>query len=254
MATTTAGTIIRGAFETIGVLGEGQTLDSAKGADGFRRLNLMIRSWSLQNLTIPVTMREVFDLETDKGGPDNPYTIGDGGDFDTDRPTTQNMLVGAGLILTNSDPTVEIPRAIYTDAMWQAIQIKDLQSGGSGVPTAVYYNPTYPLGSIYLWPVPSSDENDLALYIRRPLSVFPDQTTSVDVPDGSEEAMEYNLAIRLFGPYSVPTDQGITALARSSLAILKRANYHLFDLPLDPAITMDRRYGYNINTDQGGGY
>lgn len=252
MAATTASIIVRGAFETIGVLGEGQTLDSAKAADGFRRLNLMIRSWSLQNLTIPVQVREVFDLVANKGGPDNPYTIGDGGNFDTERPPTQNALTGAGLILTNSSPEVEIPRAIYTDTMWQAIQVKDLASGGSGVPTAVYYNPTFPLGKIYLWPVPSSNENenDLALYLRKPLVAFADQTTSVNLPDGSEEAIEYNLAVRLCGPYSVPMDPDVRAMAKSSLAIFKRSNYHLIDLQIDPAMTADRRFGYNIVTDQ----
>jgi hypothetical protein len=250
MAATTAAAIIRGAFETIGVLGEGQTLDSAKGADGLRRLNLMVRSWSLQNLTIPVTVREVFDLVTDKGGPDDPYTIGPGGDFDTDRPPTQNALAGAGLILTSSDPAVEVPRAIYTDTMWEAIQIKDLSSGGDGIPTGIYYNPTYAggLGAIYMWPVPSDDVNDIALYLRKPLAVFADQTTSVDVPDGSEEALEYNLALRLCAPYSVPVDPDVKAFARTSLAILKRSNYHLLDLTIDPALTGDRRYGYNIQT------
>lgn len=252
MSATTASTIVRGAFETIGVLGEGQTLDSAKGADGFRRLNLMIRSWSLQNLTIPVTVREVFDLVALQGGPTNPYTIGDGGDFDTDRPPTQNALQGAGLILTSSDPDVEIPRAIFTDAMWQAIQIKDLQSGGSGVPTGVYYNPTFPLGSIYLWPIPSTGDNDLALYLRKPLVAFPDQTTSVDLPDGVEEAMEYNLAVRLCGPYSVPMDDDVRAMARSTLAIYKRANYHLRDLSQDPATTKSHAGYYNIDSGQPG--
>lgn len=252
MATTTASVLIRGAFETIGVLGEGQTLDASKGADGFRRLNLMLRSWSLQNLTIPVTVREVFDLVTDQGGPDNPYTIGDGGDFDTDRPPTQNSLVGAGLILTSSDPTVEIPRAIYTDTMYQQTQIKDLASGGSGVPTGVYYNPTYPLGKIYLWPVPSSDENDLALYLRKPLSAFASQTVEVDLPDGSEEAIEYNLAVRLCGPYSVPVDSDVKAMAKMSLGMLKRANYHLYDLTQDPAFARSHAAYYNIVTGGNG--
>lgn len=250
MGATSAGTIVRGAFETIGVLGEGQTLDSAKGADGFRRLNLMVRSWALQNLTIPVTVREVFPIEANKGGPDDPYTLGPGGDLDTVRPATQNALTGAGLLLESSDPPVETPIAIYTDAMWQAVQIKDLSSGGDGIPTGLYYNPTYTsgLGSVYLWPVPSVAYNDLALYIRRPLNVFPDQTTSVYVPDGAEEALEYQLAMRLCGPYSVPLDPSVGSIARSSFAVFKRSNYHLLDQQLDPAFTSDRRYGYNIET------
>lgn len=248
MAATTGSVIVRGAFETIGVLGEGQTLDAGKGADGFRRLNLMMRSWSLQNLTIPVTVREVFDLTANKGSTTNPYTIGIGGDFNTARPPTQNSLVGVGLILTSSSPPVETPQTIFTDAMWQAIQIKDLSSGGDGIPTGVYYNPTYPLGKLYLWPVPSVGINDLALYLRKPLTAFPSPTAVVDLPDGSEEAIEYNLARRLCGPYSVPLDPEVREIARTSLGILKRSNYHLFDLPQDPALTNDRRAGYNIET------
>lgn len=248
MAATTASVIVRGAFETIGVLGEADVMNAALGADGLRRLNLMMRSWSLQNLTIPVTVREVFSLVANQGGPDNPYTIGIGGTFNTQRPPTQNALVGAGLILTNTSPAVEIPRAIFTDTMWEAIQIKALTSGGTGIPTGVYYNPTYPLGRIYTWPVPNVGDNDLALYLRKPLTTFATLTTEYDLPDGSEEAIEYNLAVRLAGPYTVPLDQDVRAMARSSLSIMKRANYHLVDLQQDPATTNDRRAGYNIQT------
>lgn len=252
MAATTASVIVRGAFDTIGVLGEADTMDAAKGADGLRRLNLMMRSWMLQNLTIPVTVREVFDLVANQGGPDNPYTIGVGGDFDTERPPTQNSIVGAGLILTSSSPTVEIPRALFTDDAWQAIQVKALTSGGTGIPTGIYYNPTYTsqLGKIYTWPVPNTGDNDLALYLRKPLTRFADLTTSYDLPDGCEEAIEYNLAVRLCGPYSVPVDPDVRTMARTSLAIYKRANYHLADLSIDPALTNDRRGGYNIQTGQ----
>jgi hypothetical protein len=251
MSATTAATIVRGAFDTIGVLGEADTMDAAKGADGLRRLNLMMRSLMLQNLSIPVTVREVFDLVANQGGPTNPYTIGVGGTFNTQRPPTQNSLVGAGLILTNVSPTVEIPRTIFTDDAWQAIQIKGLQSGGSGIPTGIYYNPTYTtsgLGSIYMWPIPQTGDNDIALYLRKTLTTFADLTTSYQLPDGCEEALEYNLAVRLCGPYSVPVDPDVKALAKSSMAIFKRSNYHLVDLPIDPALTNDRRGGYNIQT------
>lgn len=256
---TTAAAIIRGAFDVIGVVGGSQTLNAEQGADGLRRLNLMMRSLSIQDRSIPVTAREVFDLVAGQGGPTNPYTIGGSGTFDTARPPTQNSIVGAGLVLTDPDPDVEVPLSILTDAAWQAIQVKALTSA-PGVPTAIYYNPTSVagagddgLGRVYVWPVPSVGTNDLALYLRKPLGEFTALTTEYDLPAGCEEMIEYNLALRLCGPYSVPIDDvpGLQQMARSSMAVWKRSTYHLFDLSLDPAMTTDRRFGYDITTGNG---
>jgi hypothetical protein len=189
-------------------------------------------------------------LIANRGGPTNPYTIGIGGTLNTQRPATQNAIVWAGLILTSASPTVEIPLTIFTDDAWQAIQVKALTSA-AGINTGLYYNPTYTtseLGSIYLWPIPATADNDLALYLRKPLTTFADLTTQYYLPDGCEEALEYNLALRLCGPYTVPVDQDVKALAKSSMAIFKRSNYRLADLAMDPAFTNDRRGGYDIQT------
>lgn len=243
---TTAGTIIRSAFETIGVLGEGQTLDSAKGADGLRRLNLMMSSLSIQPASIPVVAREVFDMTSGKGSPTNPYTIGIGANLNTARPATQNSIVGVGLILTSSDPDVEIPRTVYTDAAYQAIQVKDLSDT---LFTGLYYNATFEttgFGKVFLWPVPNTPDNDLVLYIRKALSSFADQTTSYELPPGCEEMLGYNLALRLCAPYSVPVSEDVMMFARSSMAIYKRGNYKLVDLQQDPATTNSHAAYYNI--------
>jgi hypothetical protein len=173
---TTASAIIQGAFETIGVLGEGQTLDYAKGADGFRRLNLMIGSWALQPLTIPVIAREVFAITSGKGTPSNPYTIGAGGNLNTARPPTQQSVTGAGLLLNSADPNpVEIPLPVITYDMYQANQIKDLSNGQ---PTQLFYKPTSPLGSIFLYPIPDTTINSLVLYLAKPLTQFTSLTAS----------------------------------------------------------------------------
>jgi hypothetical protein len=248
---TTAGTIIRTAFADIGVLGEGQTLDSAKAADGLHRLNLMMSSLSIQPMSIPVIAREVFDMTSGKGSPTNPYTIGVGANLDTARPPTQNSIVGVGLILTASDPDVEIPRTYYTDDAYQAIQIKDLDSS---LFTGLYYNPTFEttgFGNVFLWPVPDTADNDLVLYLRKQLTSFADQTTSYELPPGCEDALTDGLAVRLCKPYSVPVDPDLKAAAGRSMGNFKRGNYHLVDLQQDPAMTHSRRYGYNINSGNG---
>lgn len=255
MPATTGLDIITNAFLTIGIVSPGATLSATQASQGLRRMNLMLGGWSLQPLTQNVVTREVFDLTSDKGGPDDPYTIGVGGDFDTTRPVSLN---GAGILLVNStDPTqnVEVPRAVLTDDAWQAIQIKTLRSSQF---TDVYFNATYDddLGTINLWPVPNTDVNQLVIYRQSQIALFPSLSAQVFLPPGAEDAIEYGLARRLLAPFGV-TDEGIvgdiTDMAAQTLATFKRGNTKLVDMTTDPALTASQRGGYNILTGTGGG-
>lgn len=151
----------------------------------------------------------------------------------------------------NTNAPIEIPRGILTDDAYQAIRLKGLVSN---LFTNVYYNPTTPFGTIYLWPDPPTNVNQLVLYLESVFTGFADASTSYDYPDtpGYAEAIEYNLSVRLAGPYGRPLPPDIAMLAAESLALIKRANYKLTDLPTDPALTKNRAGGYNINTGDGG--
>lgn len=151
---------------------------------------------------------------------------------------------------TASGDPVEVPRAIITDDAFQANQVKNLTNSQS---TIVYFNQTYPLATIILWPVPDTTVNSLALYWNAQVAQFANLSTSYYFPPGYPEALEFNLAVRLCTPaYGRTIDPSILQLARESLAWVKRTNTKLSDLPTDPAITHDRRGGYNILTGTGG--
>lgn len=248
---TTANTVITGALQLINALGQGETPSAAVATDGLRRLNLMLGSWSLQPLTKPVQSREVFPLVPNYGGPDSPYTIGPGGDFDTERPNPEDVQ-GVGLLLatTGSAPAVEITRTLLTDDMFEAIAIKDLSNS---LFTTVYYNATYTgdLGSVTLWPVPDTNVNSIVFYLLKSLRAFSSLTAQYDLPRGLDEALEYNLALRLARPYGFPLPPEIAGLAAHSLSVFKRSNVRMSDQANDPALTQNRRGGYNINTDTG---
>jgi len=246
---TTANTIAKGALELLGVIDPEDTPSPAMLAGAFRRLNLMIGQWSLQNLTIPVVAREVFPIVSGKGSTTNPYTVGPGGDLNTTRPKS---LEGVGLILAPvaSASAVEIVRAQLTDDMYQFLAIKDLPNA---LFTNAYYNATYAggLGSLYLWPVPNSTVNSLAIYRLQQLAPFTSPTAAYDFPEGADEAVEYNLAKRLLDVYSVDAQrkQNVLDMAKSTLMIYKRSNTELVDIPCDPMFTPNSlQGGYNINT------
>lgn len=248
---TTASVIVTGAYDLLGVYAPGDTIATADQADGLRRLNLLVGQWATQDLTIPVTSRTVHALTANKGGPALPYTIGPGGDFTESRPSLG--FTGAGLLMGGTTPPVEIPRAILTDDQYQLIALKDLTNP---LFTSIYYNATFTagLGSIYLWPVPDTALHSLVLYRFDQLAVFADwSTTPYTFPPGYEEALEYNLAVRLAAPHGVAVPQDVLMLARSSLAAIKRANARWTELPVDPMFTGgDRRRYYNIVTGENG--
>ncbi len=161
---------------------------------------------------------------------------------------------GTIVVQSYSGNPVEIPRAMLTDDAYQAIQIKNQTNAQF---TNVYYNATQPYGTVWLWPIPTTNANQLVLYLPQQFGGFADLTTDYTYPTmpGYGEMLEYELAQRLIGPYSV-SDQvvigSVVELARKATAAVKRQNYKLTDLPTDPALTGFRKGGYNINTDSGG--
>lgn len=153
-----------------------------------------------------------------------------------------------------SDQPVEIPRTVITDDGYQAIQIKSLTNAQF---TNVYYNPTFPFGTVFLWPCPNTDENQLVLYLQSAFAGFANLTTNYEYPDlpGYSEALEYNLSIRLAVPSGRKVEEypDVVALAKETLGLIKRANTRLVDLPTDATLlTRNRRGGYNINSGTGG--
>ena len=75
-------------------------------------------------------------------------------------------------------------------------------------------------------------------------------TTTISLPGDYEEAIIYNLAIRLAPEHEVPISNEVAALAMASLdaiGVLNAAN-QIEPVKLDPGIAGGGRR-YNINTD-----
>lgn len=252
MPATTGNAIIADAFGILNVFLPGESIPNNQAESALGFLNRMIGQWSQRDLLVPVVAREVFDITSNKGGPSNPYTIGSGADWNTTKPQNQNSIVGASLLLTSPSPDTEVPLVLYTDSMYSLVQQKELTNAQ---PTGLYYNPTYSTtdyGTINLWPVPDNATNDIVLYINKALARFTDRTTTYYVPEGYDDALTYNLAQRLAGPWGKQMQPDDRQLAVASLGVIKRANTKLFDLPNDATFAVwPRPTAYNINTGAG---
>ncbi len=91
------------------------------------------------------------------------------------------------------------------------------------------------------------------LYRADQIAGFSDLTTNYDFPPGYQDALEYNLAVRLAIPYGRMVTPELRQMASDSLALIKRQNYKLTDLAIDPALTHSHAGWYNIDTGSGGG-
>lgn len=245
--------IAEAAFGILNVFLPGEALPAADGATARATCNRMLSQWRTRRLFIPLAKRELFDLTANDGGPYDPYTIGPGGDLDTDpRPPTQNSILQANLVLTASSPEVRVPLGIYTTDAYFANQIPALSNSQ---PTGLFYNPTYAddLGAVFLWPVPTTATNDLELLLVKPIAKFDDLDSTYYLPDGADDTIVYQLALRLQGTYGKQMDAEDKRLALESLQAFKRSNVQLSDLANDAYLfTTGRRTLYNILSGTGG--
>jgi len=259
---TTASALIKMSLQDLGVLGAGEAPRGEDLADGLHRLQMMLASWSLDPLTALQTDRLEFPITPGKG----TYTIGPGMEFDTARPVGQQSVVGAGLVLENSTPPVEIPRSLLTYDAYQGIRVKSLTSE---MFTSVFYQPgavrldpptgpaphgvaSIEAGEIVLWPVPTV-AHPLVLYIQQVVPLFDSLTLPYVMPAGVVAAIQYNLTLALAPMFQVTPSPDATRQARLTFAAMKRTNYQLADAPLDPMLTFGVGPGYDIYSGGTGG-
>lgn len=209
-----------------GGTGEAPTPDES--TDALAWLNSMIDAWGLDNLTKYMLLRTAHDLTASTAS----YTIGTGGTINIVRPTEIRY---AGLVLddTQSVP-IEVSIDVLTDDQYAAWPDK---TQTTTYPRGVWYDHNWSagLGRVYPLPIPDNSLGELVLYTPVAIAEFADlSTTDYTFPPGYEDAIEYNLALRLAGPFGRSIPEFVAVHARASLALLKRANLRLAHVDIDP--------------------
>jgi hypothetical protein len=222
------------ALKKIGALAPGESLDASEATDGLAELNRMLGAWSTQKLIIHAVTQE-SPLTLTAG--DGTVTMGTSGDI-----TTRPMAIEKAVI---RDGTTDYPVDLLTLEEYAAISDKSTQST---YPTALYDDGGYPQRTLTLYPVPSAAKS-LVLWTKRALTSIASLDTSVSLPPGYDDAIVYNLAVRLAPEYGRPVDAVVMKLADDGIALIKRANHRPMLLTVDSALRATGRY--DINT---GGY
>lgn len=229
----TVADIIADAMKVLGVLAAGETPSSEEQADAFRALNRMVDSWSNERLTLYAISRDTYTLIPGH----NPHTLGTAGspDFNATRP----LRIDRASIVLASSGNSELPLNMLSDEEWQITQGKVT----TGIPAKLWVETEYPLIKMWLNPIPTNADY-LILYTWQAISRFALTSTSFDMPPGYEEAIVYNLALRLAPSYGVSLSPEAVEITTNSLANIKRVNTKPIFLGSDPALL--RRGPFNV--------
>ena len=231
--------LIQSALRKVGVLEIGATTSPEKLADALTALQSMLKSWGAISTNVYATISESMTLVPST----SLYTWGTGGDITTSRPS---QVIGA-YILDSSGTTHSVD--IIKAEAYRNISVKSTTSR----PHSLYYHSAYPLGEVNLYPVPSSAE-DLYLESYKPFTEtgsFGLVTDTLVFPGYYEEAIIYNLAVRLASEYGRIVTPEIAVVAKDSKYIITQLHTTTMVEPVYIHVPASGGYGsrYSINTN-----
>lgn len=214
-----ASRLIERSLRLIGVQQAAEPMDAQDAQDALDVLNDLLEDWRLHRLLVYSRERLLFPLTAGVG----QYTLGPGGTLNASLAPTlpRPIAVEDARWVTQSGPQqLDTPLRLLTEGEYTAITLKGLPSSWA---LWAYYNPTYPLGTFVLWPVPSVSAS-VRLTLWTALAAIPTIETDVDLPPGYRRALQYALAMELAPEFGTAITPELAAMAMESKDSLMRVN------------------------------
>lgn len=196
----TGQSIIEDALLDIGVGSPNQSVPQSVLNHGLRSLNRMWSSWSAELGPVYATTTDTHSWPSGSIS----QTIGSGGDINTVRP------IEITSIQTQKDSLdYTLNRVSY-----EQFQTTVLKTISTDYPDVFAYLKGYPLGTIYMFPVPASTLT-VTINSKKALTAFT-MAGTIALPDGYEEAILKNLAIELAPAHGKSVRQETVLRAKQS--------------------------------------
>lgn len=210
----TAIDLITSAYRLVGVLAANQTASGSRAAVGLEALNMMIDAWNIEGSTLftvsTITVPLVSGTASYTLGPTGSTVVGA-------RPPVLESAVLRDTVLSTDRILTILSAADYSQISYKSLQSSD--------PVFLYYEPSFPNGTLTLFPVPNTTGRQVILQYTAPLSSNLALNDVINLPPAYMRALRFNLAIALAveaGRQDV--NPGIMQIAYESKTMLERAN------------------------------
>ncbi len=244
---TTARDIISLALKQAGILGVGQTALAEDINDCFTLLTQMIAQWNKNRWLVPA----LIDIST-IGNNQKSNPIGPGEFWNVARP---GQIKGGYIVQLNTGQTpISLQcKQIFSYEDYIRIAVKALSSQ----PDHVFYDGQWPNGNIFFWPVPNNTY-ECHILVQQQLgwpiakSALPDTglDTPFTLPEEYQEAIFYNLSMRISAMYQLESSGDTKALAKASLNTIRTSNTQVPRMVMPAAL----RRGKAFNIFNADGY
>lgn len=189
--TTSARELILDALIKLGVIDQSETIPDNDAQFCLREANRLLDQMNAKEQLIFNVSFDTYVIQTNH----QPHTIGPGGDYNVAlRPV---KMPRASLVMTNTGTPISVPLYLADDEWWSEQALKTLTST---FPTVLYYSPDWPLGRIYLWPIPTQ-ANSLELETWSAFTALADINAAFAYPPGYWDLTVLELAVRLAPSY-----------------------------------------------------
>jgi hypothetical protein len=242
---TTAADIITLALKDAGIVGVGQTPNAEDSNDALTRLNSMLALWQRRRWLV----WHLVDVSKVSTGAQS-YTVTTGGDFNVARPDRLEDGCFVRQVNTGSNQPDYPLELIESREDYNQICLKTLTGGPPGF---IFYDAAMPTGRVYPWPIPPATIYEIHIALKEQLGSFANLAAAFSMPPEYEEAIRYNLAIRLRSAYQMDPDEILIGLAASGLNTIRNANAQIPSLRLPATLRKPvGAGGYNIYSNTGG--
>jgi len=174
----------------------------------FTEMKRMLHSWAAEGLYVFVSTEDVHSLTSGT----EEYTIGSGGAINSARPTQINT---STFIRANG---IDSPLAVVGEARFNEIMQK---SEGAEHPTTIWYETTYPLGTIHVWP-PGGGE--LHLWSRKRLAEPATVAANAVFPEEYQDAIVWELSCRMAPEFIGDPTEYLLRRSAAAMAVMRNLN------------------------------
>jgi hypothetical protein len=211
MATTVLA-LIKSALRLNNIIAASETPDANLSADMLEALNFLLGEWANDGLVIYTFEEQTFNVVSGT----SEYTIGSGGTWDGNRPADIKNMIITDLDGGNNN---DYPLKQYNQSDFMNINFKATLSQ----PTIFYYEQTYPLGRIKLYPTPEQAYT-VTIASRTVFDEYTSLTTEISLPKGYLQALKFNLAINVANEFESEPSGWLVQRANETLTKIKRLN------------------------------